>query len=150
MRKLTGYLHTYRWLMLSLVLVGSAMLFTSCGDDDEPQGTVIDYYLEVEEEFRVDGSTDLTDRYFSPITRMKAAIRKVYPTPNVNGNDEAVLAACDKEFEDYNNMYRGDEKHFTCLFHLIRAVKEGSVVKKSERLSTYVYDINSVATDIDN
>ena len=47
--------HTWRNLLLALLFVLPLTLFTACGDDDEPT-TAIDYYLEVEEEFLVDGS----------------------------------------------------------------------------------------------
>lgn len=131
--------------MACLLLIGSAMTLTSCGDDDGPTGTVIDYYLDVEEQFLIDGSTYRTDRYESPMTRMRDAIRAAYPEPNNVGNDDAVLAACDKEYASFVEMYSGTTVgHFTCLFHLVRATKSGTVVKQNEVLKTYVYDINPV------
>lgn len=139
----------WRGLLFSLLLVGTMTAFTSCGDD-EPSGAVVDYYLDVEEEFLVDGSTNLTDRFYNPITRMRDAIRKAYPNPDSKGSDEAVVTACDKEFEEYVNMYKGDEKHFTCLFHLVRAIKNKGIVQQSELLKTYIYDINPVETDIED
>ena len=109
----------------------------------------MDYYVSVEEQFLINGSTDKTDRYENPVTRMRNAIRKAYPEANLNGNDEAVLAACDKEYETYVEMYRGYGDHFTCLFHIVRAVKKGDQVKENLTLKTYVYDINSVASDVE-
>lgn len=135
-------------IAITLVLAGTMFTMTSCGDD-EPKSMVVDYYVSVEEQFLVNGSTDKTDRYESPVTRMRNAIRKVYPEPNHDGNDEAVLAACDKEYETYVEMYRGISDHFTCLFHIVRAVKKGDVVKENVTLQTYVYDINSTATDVE-
>ncbi|MBQ9554769.1 MAG: hypothetical protein IJV05_00940 [Muribaculaceae bacterium] len=129
-------------LALSLLFVTSLATLTSCGDDDDPKSTVIDYYLDVEEEFLVNGSSDLADRYISPIPRMRQAIHKAYPTPDTKGNDEAVIAACDKEYEEYLEMYVGGAEHFTCLFRLVRATKSGTVVKQNEILKTYTYDIN--------
>ena len=131
-----------RALLIALLFIGAMVTFTSCGDDDDPKSTVIDYYLDVEEEFLVNGSTDLTDRYYNPITRMRQVIRKVYPNPDSKGNDEAVIAACDREYEEFLGMYQGAEEHFTCLFRLVRATKAGGVVKQNEVLKTYVYDIN--------
>jgi hypothetical protein len=136
-------------IAITLVLVGTMFTMTSCGDDDGPKGTVVDYYVSVEEQFLVNGSTDKIDRYENPVTRMRNAIRKAYPEPNINGNDEAVLAACDKEYETYVEMYRGYGDHFTCLFHIVRAVKKGDVVKENVTLQTYVYDINSTATNVE-
>ena len=137
-----NHLKAWQLFMLVLVCVSTAMTTTSCGKDDEPKSTVIDYYLNVEEEFLIDGSTDHTDRYYSPISRMRDAIRKAYPTPDNKGNDEAVVAACDKEYETYVSWYEGGSEHFTCLFHLVRAVKKDGIVTESETLKTYVYDIN--------
>lgn len=136
------HFYSCRALLIALLFVGAMVTFTSCGDDDDSKSTVIDYYLDVEEEFLVNGSTDLTDRYYNPVTRMRQVIRKVYPTPDGKGNDEAVIAACDKEYEEYISMYDGGQEHFTCLFRLVRATKTGGVVKQNEVLKTYVYDIN--------
>jgi hypothetical protein len=137
-----------RGLLFSLLLVAYTAVFTSCGKD-EPSSTVIDYYLDIEEEFLINGSTNLTDRYYSPITRMRDAIRKTYPTPDNKGNDEAVVAACDKEYEEYYQMYIGEGHHFTSLFHLVRVIKTNGIVKQSETLRTFVYDINPVETDVE-
>lgn len=133
----------WRVLSLSLLLVFTMAAVVACGDDDDPKGTVIDYYLDVEEEFLVNGSTDLADRYYSPVTRMRKALRQAYPTPDSKGNDDAVIAACDKEYEEYVGMYEGGAEHFTCLFRLVRATKEGTVVKQNDVLKTYTYDINA-------
>jgi hypothetical protein len=131
----------WRGLLFSLLLVSVIISIASCGSD-EPQSNVIDYYLNVEEEFLIDGSTAHTDRYYSPITRMRDVIRKTYPNPDNKGLDEAVIAACDKEYETYCEMYNGGSEHFTCLFHLVKAHKVDGIVKESETLRTYNYDIN--------
>ena len=146
-----NYLHNlkrWRGLLFSLLILGAATTFlTSCGDD-EPSGTVIDYYLDIEEAFLINGSTGHTDRYDSPIVRMQNAIRKAYPNPDKNGNDEAVVAACDKEYETYVAMYTSEGgEHFTCLFHLVRATKRGTIVVQNKELKTYVYDINPVTPE---
>ena len=131
------------------LLVIAAFTLTSCGDDDEPKGTVIDYYINVEEEFLVNGVNNASGRFLNPVTRMREAIRKVYPTPDANGADMEVLAACEKEQMDYIEMYTGMPEHLTCLFHLVRVVKKGTRVTLSENLKTYVYDINPKATDVE-
>lgn len=140
------------WLMLQLaaLLVGAAFVLTSCGDDDEPSGTVVDYYLNIEEVFLVNGSTSTAERYQSPIKRMNEAIRKVYPTPNATGADEAVVAACDAEYLAYREIYGGLSDHFTCLFRLVRIVKQGTRIKQSEDLRIYVYDINPTPTNTED
>lgn len=137
------FIKNWHLLIAAVLLVGTAMAVTSCGDD-EPSDMTIDYYLDVEEVFLINGSTGHTDRYDSPITRMYDTIRKAYPTPDKNGNDDVVVLACDKEYETYVGMYTGLEAHFTCVFHLVRATKRGSIVVKNEELKTYVYDINPV------
>lgn len=134
-------LNPWRLMLLSLFFIVAATTLSSCGDD-EPSSQVIDYYVNVEEEFLVDGSTAQTDRYISPIPRLKDAIRKAYPTPDAKGNDDAVVAACDKEHDEYVHMYLGYPVHMTCLVHLTRVVKQGDIVKQSETLKTYIYDIN--------
>ena len=115
---------------------------TSCGDDNDEPTTTIDYYIEVEEEFLVDGTIDHTDRYYSPVTLMREALRKAYPEPNAQGADQAVITACDEVYQRYNSMYDGKAEHLTCLFHLVRATKSGNIVKQGERLKTYSVDIN--------
>ena len=131
----------WRKLSLALLLLLPLVAFTSCGDDDEPTSS-IDYYLEVEEEFLVDGAVDHTDRYYSPITLTREAIRKAYPEPNAQGDDEAVLNACNEVYLRYIAMYDGKAEHLTCLYHLVRATKSGDIVKQGERLKTYLIDIN--------
>lgn len=136
----------WRGLLFSLMFLGFIATFTSCGND-EPNSEVIDYYLNIEEEFLVDGSTSHTDRYYNPITRMKAAIKAAYPKPDKTGNDDAVIEACNKEYEAYQGLYVGGKEHLTCMFHLVRATKKGDIVKTNETLKTYVYDINPKVID---
>ena len=136
----------WRGLLFSLMFLGFIATFTSCGND-EPKSEVIDYYLNIEEEFLVDGSTSHTDRYYNPITRMKAVIKAAYPKPDKTGNDDAVIEACNKEYEAYQGLYVGGKEHLTCMFHLVRATKKGDIVKTNETLKTYVYDINPKVID---
>lgn len=136
----------WRPIVMSLLFIVGAMSLMSCGSDDEPKAEVIDYYVSVEEAFLVNGLTDHTDRYYDPIKRMTEAIRKAYPSPNAKGDDDGVIAACDEERMTYVSMYDGGAEHLTCLFHLVRVVKRGDVVRESLTLKTYYYDIN--ATEI--
>ena len=134
--------HSILWHVLFAILLALPLtVLTACGDDDEPT-TSIDYYLEVEEEFLVDGAVDHTDRYYSPVVLMKEAIRNVYPKPNAQGADDVVINACDELYQRYIGMYDGKAEHHTCLFHLVRATKSGDIVKQGERLRTYAIDIN--------
>jgi hypothetical protein len=129
-------------ILLALLFIGSCVAFTACGND-EPDTEVIDYYINVEGEFLVDGMTNHTDRYYDPVKRMRDAIRQAYPTPNAQGADDAVVKACDAEHTTFVNMYIGGSEHLTCLMHLMRVIKRGDVVRQSETLKTYVYDINA-------
>ena len=136
-------------LLLSFAFISTITALTSCGNDDEPGGMVIKYYIEVEEEFLVDGSTSHTDRYYNPVTLLKEAISTAYPKPNTTGDDTAVIMACDELHQRYFNMYNQKGEHLTCLVHLVRATMEGSIVRGSERLKTYLFDINPPETDIE-
>ena len=133
----------WRFLLCSIMAVAAMLTTTSCGDD-EPTAKVIDYYIEVEEEFLINGSKDLPDRYYSPIDLMREAIRTTYPEPNAQGNDEAVIAACEEVYQAYYRVYGSGqyEDHLTCSMHLVRAQLEGKIVRQSERIRTYVIDVN--------
>lgn len=131
-------------LLLSIMMMAGALCtLTSCGND-EPANGLIDYYLEVEEQFLVNGSTDGTSRYDNPINLMKEAIQKAYPTKTEQGNDQAVMAACDKAYEDYVNLYEGDlrDENLTALVHLKRVVRRGGIIRESENLKSYQFNIN--------
>lgn len=130
----------WKIFVLSCLLLGG---LSSCGSD-EPEGECIDYYIEVEEEFLVNGAVNYTDRYkeHNPITMMKEAIHKVYPNPDINGNDTAVLLACEGVYEWFYTAYNGNGDHLTCLVHLVKAHKEGGLVRQSERIKTYNIDVN--------
>ena len=133
----------WRTLFLILAIAGVMTALTACGNDDEPDMT-IGYFIEVEEEFLVNGAQDHTDRYYSPVTMMKEVISTAYPKPTVNGDDDAVIQACDELYQRYISMYNGKAEHLTCLMHLVRAHLSGSIVKQSERIRTYNFDINPI------
>lgn len=135
------YRSARHFLLCSVLAVGALITTTSCGDD-EPTANVIDYYVEVEEEFLINGSTDLIDRYYNPRDMMREVIHEAYPKPNLEGNDEVVIAACDELHQRYHTMYNGREDHLTCKLHLVRARMEGKIVRQSERIRTYIFDVN--------
>ena len=138
----TKHGHRSWHLLLCLIMaVGAMLTTTSCGDD-EPKANVIDYYIEVEEEFLINSSTDLIDRYYNPRDMMRETIRSVYPEPDNQGKDDAVIAACDELYQRYYDMYSGREDNLTCTLHLVRARLEGTIVRQSERIRTYVFDVN--------
>ena len=62
-------------------------------------------------------------------------------------NDEAVLEACDKEYATFVSLYAGQKEHMTCIMHLMKVLKRDGVVKQSEKMMTYIYDINPTEID---
>ena len=132
----------WRLLLLAIIVVSGLGVFTSCGDDDD-KTNAIDYYFEVEEQFLVNGSKDRTTMYQNPIPLMQDAIKKAYPTPNPQGNDQAVLAACDQAYKDYVSLYEDlNDDNLTALIHLKRAVRINGLIKESVNLKTYHFIIN--------
>ena len=125
-------------------MLGSLSL-TSCGSD-EPETNGIVYYIEIEEEFLVDGSVNHTDRYknHNPITMLREAIQNVYPEPNSVGSDEAVIMACDEVYARFYEMYTGKENHLTCVVNLIKGRMESGIIRQSELLKTYNFDVNPI------
>ena len=126
--------------VISCLLLGG---LSSCGSD-EPDTKTIDYYLEVEEEFLADGSVSHTDRYYNPRTLMMESIRRVYPTPDNVGNDDAVVKACDETYDRFYEMYTNKGEHLTCLLHLKKVHKVGDIVRESEELKVYNIDVNPI------
>ena len=139
---LTKHSHgTWHFLLCAIVAISAMLTATSCGDD-EPEASVIGYYVEVEEEFLINSSKDLIDRYYNPKDMMLEVIHDAYPVADTKGNDEAVIAACDALYHRYYEMYTGREDHLTCKLNLVRARLEGTIVKQSEIIKTYVFDVN--------
>jgi len=135
------------WLLALMVTVASlAMTLTACGSD-EPDSNNIDYYIRVDNPFMVNNSEELAARYTSPAEELKAAIRKVYPTPDSEGADEVVMAACSQAQQDYIAMYAGYTGHFTCTLSLLRVRLQNGIIKQNEVLATYEFNINNTATD---
>ena len=129
-------------MALAVLAITAMLAFTSCGDDDE--SNVIDYYIEVEEQFLVEGSQTGTSRYDDPRVLLQNAIKKAYPSLTEKGNDEAVIAACDKVYNDYVNLYEGDprDENLTALLHLKKVNKRDGIIRENEYLKTYQFNIN--------
>ena len=45
------------------------------------------------------------------------------------------------------SRHTGKAEHLTCLIHLVRAEMKGDVVKQSDRLKSYAFDINPYEID---
>lgn len=130
-------------MLLTLVIAASLCGFASCGHD-EPDAGAIDYYIEVEEQFLVNGSLDGVSRYDNPITLMNAAIQRAYPTKTQQGADQEVIAACDKAYEDFVALYEGDlrDENLTALVNLKRVVRRGGTIRENETLKAYLFNVN--------
>ena len=127
-------------LVLSCLLMGT---LSSCGSD-EPESTTVIYYLDVKAVFLVNGSSNYADGYKNPITLMNESIRKVYPTPDAVGNDEAVIAACDEVYAMVCNDYAVSGDHLTCEMDLTKANKTGTILRDHEVLKNYTIDVNPI------
>ncbi len=125
-------------LVFSCLLMG---VLSSCGSD-EPELLTVDYYIEVEESFLVNGNANFPDGYIDPVTTMRETIRKAYPKADNVGNDQAVVRACDEAYEKFYKDYTSGGDHLTCLMHLIKTRNEGIIVRESVRLKTYNIDVN--------
>jgi len=130
-------------MLLTLVIAASLCGLASCGND-EPDAGAIDYYIEVEEQFLVNGSLDGVSRYDNPITLMNAAIQRAYPTKTQQGADQEVIAACDKAYEDFVALYEGDlrDENLTALVNLKRVVRRGGTIRENETLKAYLFNVN--------
>lgn len=130
-------------MLLTLVIAASLYGLASCGND-EPDAGAIDYYIEVEEQFLVNGSLDGVSRYDNPITLMNAAIQRAYPTKTQQGADQEVIAACDKAYEDFVALYEGDlrDENLTALVNLKRVVRHGGTIRENETLKAYLFNVN--------
>ena len=130
-------------MLLTLVIAASLYGLASCGND-EPDAGAIDYYIEVEEQFLVNGSLDGVSRYDNPITLMNAAIQRAYPTKTQQGADQEVIAACDKAYEDFVALYEGDlrDENLTALVNLKRVVRRGGTIRENETLKAYLFNVN--------
>ena len=126
--------------VLSCLFMG---VLSSCGSD-EPEPLTVNYYIEVEESFLVNGTSNYPDGYINPVTTMRESIRKAYPMADNVGNDQAVIKACDEAYEKFYQDYTSGGDHLTCLLHLIKSRNEGIIVRESERLKTYNFDVNPV------
>jgi predicted phosphoadenosine phosphosulfate sulfurtransferase len=67
--------------------------------------------------------------------QMKEKIDEVYPVHDMQGNDAAVLMACDEVYDMYQQS--GMQNNAMCIATLYRATMSGIIVKKSTPLKTY-------------
>ena len=135
-------------MLAIVVLVSFGAVMTSCSSDG-PE-LKVGYYLSINSSTGYMASTDDEDQgtmsenpngnvLYTTITRMKAALRNAYPTPDTEGADVAVLMACDKIYRAYKGMYGPYEKNTICVVKIMRASLDDGVVVSSRTLTTYSF-----------
>lgn len=105
----------------------SLAVLTSCDKQDEPVLTV-DYFFTV-----VSGPPDYepvpkSEMVYTITGKMKESLREVYPRATVEGNDGAVVGACDQVYRHYLQEHPEAAQYFYCEARLHRAKMRGSIV----------------------
>lgn len=130
-------IHPLRLLLLSLLFIVSATTFSSCTSEDEPDIS-IDYYLSIEPRHPIHNTLDTRANMMGQITtRMRVAIQEVYPVRNLQGNDVAVMKACDDAYSYYREAYPAGAQNTECVVKLYRARMDGMVIRQSVPLKSY-------------
>ena len=137
-------LSLYTWsrrLPIALFTVSSLCFFGSCTNDDEPE-VVINYYLSIQTKnsiYRRGGlpPESKLDMIGKLTTKMKARIREVYPNPDLEGNDAAVIVACDEIYREY--LETGLREHVECVAILYRARTSNSIIKQCTPVKNYYF-----------
>ena len=138
----------YRRLLLTLaLLVIPLLMLTSCGDDDDDM--LVSYYMSIDSSVGYSASSEDEQQgtmsenssgnvLYTTITRMKRALRNAYPIADYQGNDPAVLTACDNIYREYKNMYGAHEKNTVCVVKILRThIDNDGIVRDSRTLTVY-------------
>ncbi len=132
-------------LTLSLLLF-PLMSLTSCGDDESD--LMVGYYLSIQSQVGYmsssenEGQGTMSDSnygnvLYTTITKMRQALHNAYPIVSKEGNDVAVLSACDNIYREYKNMYGALEKNTICVVKIYRTRMDGDIVVNSKTLTVY-------------
>lgn len=133
--------------MVLLSLVAVQALCVSCSSEDEPDGSLVDYYLALESsdiiglsEEDLNGSLRPPQEQSAYVTylRMKKALRDAYPTASANGNDGRVIAVCDSCFRE-SIFYYEPGRDIICTVRLMRTTQSGKHIIKSRQLTSYKF-----------
>lgn len=134
------------------LLLGLSLLFfplmslTSCGND-EPD-LMVGYYLSINSQVGYMATTENEEQgtmsdsnygnvLYTTITKMRQALHNAYPIASKDGNDVAVLSACDNIYREYKSMYGALEKNTICVAKIYRARMDGEIVVSSKTLTVY-------------
>lgn len=134
-------------IMGLLLLVATLASLSSCSSsDDEPVPTTVSYYLAIESsellglsEDELNGSNLPPSRHNAYVTiiKMRRALRKEFPKPQLQANDARVIAICDSCFRE--SIYCGSHGATLCTLRLIRTQNHGERVVKSKQLKFYKF-----------
>lgn len=116
-------------IMLVSVLAG-------CDKADEPTFT-IDYFFMVTCNPPDYEPVPKSDPAYTVTAVMKDSIRRVYPKATVQGDDGAVIAACDKVYYRYLAEHPEAAQYFYCVARLYRARMRGSIVASYTTIKYY-------------
>jgi len=129
-------------MMLALAMMCCAGVLCSCGDDDEPSDTVVNYVVQelAGGEFTIQGATDAQiAATANPVTTLQQACSK-WDGQNMR-HDNKVIEACDDAYDAYVKQYTGCGYHITCKVAVIRKVTSTSDPMPDTQLTTYTFDI---------
>ena len=118
-----------------LTILSIAMTATSC-DKDEPMK--VGYYFTVNNREYQKEMAPRDDKAYIVIHAMNDAIKKVYPKPSVNGNDDAVIRVCN----DVYQQYRQDHPDYFSNFYIAKMYRgwmTDGVIKSSTVLATWSF-----------
>ena len=133
--------------IILLVMAASVITFNSCGNDEEEEQALIDYYLNISstESIGVTSEDEEQGTMGQPsgnvlantIWKMKKALRDVYPEANTQGNDIDVVYSIDKIYKQYKAMYGHLERNTVCVVKLYRVMKINGRIRNSTALQVY-------------
>lgn len=128
-----------------LLLLLGVVTTASCGHD-EPDW-LIGYYMHINSQVPIsteeDGQGTTSDNPAADvlsitIRNMKDAMRRAYPVNTRQGNDAAVLTACDSVYRSYNLSYGDQKRNTVCVVKIFRAhMDEEGIARESRLLTTY-------------
>ena len=123
-------------IMGLLLLVATLASLSSCSSsDDEPAPTTVSYYLAIESSELLGLSEEELNG--SNLIKMRRALRKEFPKPQLQANDARVIAICDSCFRE--SIYCGSHGATLCTLRLIRTQNHGERVVKSKQLKFYKF-----------
>lgn len=131
-----------RRLAWMLVAIFALCSLGACSNEDEPEITSIDYYLSVQTPYAIYRSGGLPpapkeDMIGKLTLKMKKRIHEAYPSPDLQGDDAAVLVACDEVYREY--LETGFKENTECVATLFRVKMSGTIVKQSTRIKNYYF-----------